>query len=260
MTVTITATGHDAIGATASTTAIADQSSGQAPLIFQEFHAWTGLISPDGIWRIAGTWQGTGNNTLQPANVSFAETFAGETDTGFMFLKVPAGTPLRGAELQSLTTPGYSYGYYEARIKTTNVPGGGVVSFFWIEQPNYGPHEWDIEFTLSDSWAGTGNPGRVSFTTHPLDNTQWVNLAFNPSQAFHRYGFLWVPGRIDFTVDGQIMRTVIDATNLTTNALGFIMMNTWSGNAPFGGGPPAVDAISVYDWVKFWPGATSIQT
>ena len=92
-----------------------------------------------------------------------------------MYLTVPAGSPLRGAELQSLTTPGYSYGYYEARIKTTDVQGGGVVSFFWIEQPNYGSHEWDVEFTLSDSWAGTTNPGRVSFTTHPLDNTQWVN-------------------------------------------------------------------------------------
>ena len=69
---------------------------------------------------------------------------------GFMYLTVPAGSPLRGAELQSLTTPGYSYGYYEARIKITDVQGGGVVSFFWIEQPNYGSHEWDVEFTLSD--------------------------------------------------------------------------------------------------------------
>ena len=37
------------------------------------------------------------------------------------------------------------------------------------------------------------------------------------------------------------------------------MMNTWSGNASFGGGPPSQDATSVYDWVKFYPGATSIQ-
>ena len=102
-----------------------------------------------------------------------------------MSLTTPAGSPLRGAELQSTTTPGYSYGYYEVRMETANVKNGGVASFFWIEQPNYGSHEWDVEFTLSDAWAGTTNPGRVAFTTHPLDNTQWVNLDFNPSQAFH---------------------------------------------------------------------------
>src|SRR5882724_3280469 len=115
MSVTITATAHDAVGATASTTAFATQ--GQAPLIFQDFHPWSGIISPDGIWRIAGVWVATGNNTLDPANVSFTDTYPGDSGTGFMYLKVPAGLPLRGAELQSLTTPGYSYGYYEARIK-----------------------------------------------------------------------------------------------------------------------------------------------
>jgi Ca2+-binding RTX toxin-like protein len=243
---------------TASTTTVS--TPGVSPLIFEDFNSWSGNVSPDGIWRIAGTWQGTGNNTLQPSNVSFTNTYPGETDTGFMTLTVPAGSPLRGAELQSLTTPGYSYGYYETRLMTTNVKNGGVVSFFWIEQPNYGSHEWDIEFTLSDSWAGTSNPGRVSFTTHPLDNTQWVNLGFNPSQTFHKYGFLWTPGRIDFTVDGQVVRTVTDPA-LKTDATGYIMMNTWSsGNPNFGGGPPTQAATSVYDWVKFYPGATSIPT
>ena len=234
-----------------------DDGAAISPTVFQDFNPWSGNVSPDGIWRIAGTWTGTGGNTLQPGNVSFTNTYPGESDTGFMYLTVPAGSPLRGAELQSLTTPGYSYGYYDARIMTTDVKGGGVVSFFWIEQPNYGSHEWDVEFTLSDSWAGTTNPGRVSFTTHPLDNTQWVNLGFNPSQAFHDYGFLWTPGRIDFTVDEQIVRTVTDP-NLTTDATGYIMMNTWSGVSNFGGGPPSQDATSVYDWVKFYAGATSI--
>jgi beta-glucanase (GH16 family) len=244
---------HSLTAATTTTSA-----PGASPLIFEDFNPWSGTVSPDGIWRIAGTWTGTGNNTLQPGNVSFTDTYPGQSDKGFMSLTVPAGSPLRGAELQSLTTPGYSYGYYEVRMETANVKGGGVASFFWIEQPNYGSHEWDIEFTLSDSWAGTTNPGRVSFTTHPLDNTQWVNLGFNPSQAFHDYGFLWTPGRIDFTVDGQVVRTVTDP-ELKTDATGYIMMNTWSsGNPNFGGGPPPQDATSVYDWVKFYPGATSI--
>ena len=32
-----------------------------------------------------------------------------------------------------------------------------------------------------------------------------------------------------------------------------IMMNTWSGNANFGGGPPTQNSTSVYDWVHFTP-------
>ena len=254
LTTTALTDGAHSLTATATTGATTGTTT---PTVFEDFQPWNGLVSPDGIWRIAGTWQGTGGNTLQPGNVSFTNTYAGETNTGFMSLTVPAGSPLRGAELQSLTTPGYSYGYYDARILTTDVKNGGVVSFFWIEQPNYGSHEWDVEFTLSDSWAGTTNPGRVSFTTHPLDNTQWVDLAFNPSQEFHTYGFLWTPGRIDFTVDEKIVRTVTDPV-LTTDATGYIMMNTWSGISNFGGGPPSQPATSVYDWVKFYAGATSI--
>ena len=33
----------------------------------------------------------------------------------------------------------------------------------------------------------------------------------------------------------------------------FIMMNAWSGNANFGGGPPAQNSTTVYDWVHFTP-------
>ena len=33
---------------------------------------------------------------------------------------------------------------------------------------------------------------------------------------------------------------------------GYIIMDTWLGNARFEGGPPARDATSVYDWVKFY--------
>ena len=36
------------------------------------------------------------------------------------------------------------------------------------------------------------------------------------------------------------------------------MMNAWTGNANWGGGPPTQDASAVYDWVKFWPGVDKI--
>ena len=119
LTTTTLVDGSHSLTATATTTS----TSGTSPTVFEDFNPWNGTVSPDGIWRIAGTWTGTGGDTLQPGNVSFTNTYPGETDTGFMYLTVPAGSPLRGAELQSLTTPGYSYGYYEVRMHDHRRPG-----------------------------------------------------------------------------------------------------------------------------------------
>ena len=110
----------------------------------------------------------------------------------------------------------------------SDVPDGGVDSSFWMgsrapvrTKGMSNPH--------SDAWAGTTNPGRVSFTTHQFGGPEWVNLGFNPSQAIHTYGCLWTPGRNNFTVDGQAVRP-LTASRLRTNALGYIMVNTYSGN------------------------------
>ena len=36
------------------------------------------------------------------------------------------------------------------------------------------------------------------------------------------------------------------------------MMNTWTGNPYWGGGPPTQQATSVYDWVNFSPNVTVV--
>ncbi|MGO8702913.1 MAG: family 16 glycosylhydrolase, partial [Candidatus Brocadiia bacterium] len=157
-----------------------------------------------------------------------------------------------------MTLPGYGYGYYETRMKVTSVPGV-CDSFFWIEAPNYGPHEWDIEFLTNESWITSTNSGMVHLTiNYPGGSTTYaLNLPFNPSLAFHRYGFLWTPGTLAYTVDGQIAYTFTDP-NLNTTAQGYIMMNTWTGNPYWGGGPPTQQATSVYDWVNFSPNVTVV--
>ena len=69
--------------------------------INEEFHPWSGNISPDGIWRIAGTWFGTGNNELSPSRATLTETYPGETSTGFLSLTIaPGSNPLRGARFR----------------------------------------------------------------------------------------------------------------------------------------------------------------
>jgi hypothetical protein len=60
---------------------------------------------------------------------------------------------------------------------------------------------------------------------------------------------------VQWTADGKVIQTL---DNVALGGDGIIMMNAWTGNPNWGGGPPAQDASVIYDWVKYWPGATAI--
>lgn len=233
----------------------------EAHTIVQSFvPPWTGNDSPDGLWRINGPWNGTNNNEMDPTLAKITASATGQPH-GYLSLCV-AANEWRGSEIQTLhgaagsNTEGYGYGYYETNMRVTTVPGV-VASFFWIEAPNYGSHEWDVEFTTNESWINSPDSGLVHLTLHPSNTTFVLPLAFNPSRGFHRYGFLWSPGAITFTVDGQAAHTFQEA-DLDTPAKGFIMANTWTGNPNFGGGPPTRDATTTYAWMYFNSDAIAI--
>jgi len=232
------------------------------PTLLQDFNAWSGNLSPDGIWRIAGTWVGTGGNTLVPSNATFIANAAGAPGSVLQLLSEP--NVLRGSEIQTIQT--YGYGYYETRMKVAATPGI-CDSFFWMEgtvkngnTSGYGPHEWDVEFLTNESWINSANSGKVHYTLHYQDGS-WdafiLDLPFNPSKDFHSYGFLWKPGTITFTVDGKATHT-FNSAKITTTAKGFIMMNSWTGNPNWGGGPPTAAATTQYDWAKFYDGVAAI--
>jgi beta-glucanase (GH16 family) len=219
-------------------------------LINEEFNPWSGNISPDGIWQKAGVWYGTGGNELDPARAVLTPAYPGESSTGFLNLTItPSTNPLEGAEIQSLT--GYGYGYYEVRMMPSDV-SGGVASFFLIGAPDYSYPEFDIEFLLNSH-------NQVTFSNHPGADTTYYNLSFDPTAGFHTYGILWTPGpdpgvaTVAVTVDGVIVHSETSAAFVLPPNGVFIMMNTWSGNADFGGGPPTQNSTSVYDWVHFTP-------
>ncbi len=221
----------------------------------QEFFRtpWPNEISPDGLWRINGPWIGTGGNLLDPGLaqiVPLSRIYVGQS---YLKLSVAAGQR-RGSEVQTLR--GYGYGYYEVRMRVAHVPGV-TSSFFWIQGPHYGPREWDIEFLTNEPWIRSENSGIVHLTIHPGNVTYVLHLGFNPAKSFHDYGFLWTPGRIVLTVDGKAVHRFTTSL-LDTSAKGFIMMNTWTGNPNWGGGPPDHVATTIYDWVWFTPGATHI--
>jgi hypothetical protein len=232
---------------------LASPRQASSAIINEEFNPWSGNISPNGVWRINGIWKGSGG-ILDPALAELSSTYNGQSG-GFLSLTAQANA-LRGSEIQTVTLPGCGYGYYETNMKVTPVPGVAA-SFFWIEAPSYGPHEWDIEFLTNESWINSSNSGKVHLTIHPSNATYILDLPFNPALAFHRYGFLWIPGSISFTVDGQFAYRFVDSS-LNTAARGFIMMNTWTGNPNWGGGPPTQNATTIYDWVHFYPDVTSV--
>ena len=238
----------------------------QAQTVHVPFNPWTGNTSQSGQFRLDGNWVGTGGNLLLLQNDRFVTSFNGETD-GFIQLVVPGGqtaAPYKAAEwastggLSGTNTHGYGYGYYETRMQVSSTPGV-CASFFWIEAPNYGPHEWDIEFLTNESWISSANSGQVHLTLHPSNATYILQLPFNPSKALHRYGFLWKFGTITFPVDGKAAYT-FNNPDLTTTAQGFIMANEWTGNPNWGGGPPKVDAVTTYDYARFGAGLPAIPS
>lgn len=231
-----------------------------APLILQDFNQplpWTNNIDSTGIWKISGTWVGTGNNTLLASLAAGLTSYSGDSGAGYLALSINPGLPLEGSEIQSLPTNGYSYGYYETRMKVTSV-ADGCASFFLIEAPGYGPHEYDYEFLMNEAWTTNSKVnGAVHLTTHPSGVSYVLNLPFNPTTGFHRYGMLWTPGKMAWYVDGKLLHSTT-SSDMTTTAQMFIMANVWSGDSTWGGGPPAQTSTTYYDWIKFWPNVTAV--
>ncbi len=254
-----------------------DSSSSTQPSLYEKFTPPNGtpsqtgtpaLTTADGAFLVNGTWIGTGENQITPSLALFTTadpTTFGQPATGYLTLSIAPGTPLKGSEIQSNTLPGYGYGYYETMMAVDPArAAGGVCSFFLIQaggtlqNRTYGPGEFDIEFLLNESWLSSPSSGTVHLTTHPTGTPKIQSLSFNPSLGYHRYGFLWIPGSLSFTVDGQIVYTTTSSdVAMPANGM-WIMANAWSGNTNFGGGPPSSQANCIYNWIKFWPNVSKI--
>jgi hypothetical protein len=245
------------------------------PSLTERFNSiWSPTSNPDsggeptdGTFKVDGNYcvpyGGAQPVCLELGNAAITPAAKGN---GTITLTVPAGK-YQGAEIMTNAgwTPtqgspppfgpsSYGYGYYETRMKPSCVQGE-ISSFFWVEAPGYGPHEWDVEFpnppghTFSD----------VHFTLHPSNSTVDYHLGFNPCLGYHSYGFLWTPGHITFTVDRVGVQT-FNESDLVTTATGFIMANAWTGNPNWGGGPAKSDAVNSYKWIGYLAGATTIPT
>jgi hypothetical protein len=163
-----------------------------------------------------------------------------------------SSAPLQGAEVQ--TTRGYGYGRYECRMKVS--PANAGVASFFLYGVGSGIPEFDMEFLLNEQQI-------LHVTNHPEVGETIVPLFFDPTAAFHTYAINWIPGpdpgtaTVQNFVDGQMVATQTSPNFLPPTGGCLIMMNVWSGEPDFGGGPPSTNATTQYDWVRFTPFVSS---
>jgi beta-glucanase (GH16 family) len=175
------------------------------------------------------------------------------------------GEPYTSGELR--TNGFYGYGCYEASFKPVAVPGV-VTSLFTFAGPydngGNGKHnEIDVEFL--------GNqPRRVQLNfwtnddTYTSRNEVLIDLGFDPTTGFHRYGFKWTASQVEWYIDGRHVYTASDSalnpTPKATESLQKFMVNAWPVDETaelWAGtfGYPGAPLHAEYEWIRHIAGA-----
>ncbi|WP_159065934.1 family 16 glycosylhydrolase [Deinococcus ficus] len=208
-------------------------------------NTYTPFWAKDGI---TGTWNADNVTVVEGyVRLQLNVTKNGETITA------------EGAEL--VTNAKYGYGTYEFSLRgasTSPTPFGagaavsGMVSagFSYLD-----PSITEIDVELQSHQPTIASVGHWN----TLDNKehQDIDTAVNLSQDFHTYKYVWTPEKIDFYIDGALVRT--NTTNIPTQEAYFIF-NLWPTNTPlFGGYTVQSGTYYMYaDFLDFTPLDTSI--
>jgi len=196
-------------------------------------------------WTIA-TWGAPRGGYFSAGNIDLSE--------GMLCLKLEQfrlsdGTLVSyGGQIETNST--YGYGTYQWTMRAGStaatpfgagvaVSGGVSAGFNWI---NDSQTEIDVEF------AGD-LPDFVDLTswTSVSSNTDTnLRVAFDATQAFHTYKFVWQPDRIDYYIDSVLVAT---HTSNIPSAPAAIIMNHWGiDNAPWGG--TATTGVTRYFYIS----------
>ena len=190
----------------------------------------------------ADGWSNGGmfNCTWRAANIWF---------DGYLNIKIDRDYATGGYSAgEYRTNDTFGYGMYDVSFKAIK-NDGVVTSFFTYTGPSDGTQwdEIDIEVLGKDT-----TKVQFNYYTNGVGGHEYMhNLGFDASQAFHQYGFLWLPGRITWYVDGVAVHT---ATSNIPTTPGKIMMNAWNGIGvdewlkPYNGATPLV---AQYDWINY---------
>lgn len=149
-----------------------------------------------------------------------------------------------GAEVMTKTK--LSYGKYRASLKLTQTPGTFETFFSYIWPSGSIVHnEIDVELYKS------GTSTTASFTNHVnyQDDYYHYTLPFDPSAAYHTYGYNWYSDRVEYVVDDKIIWT---SHNKVPSEPMYLYLNTWVYKNPPSDHGNGLNYEYV-DWVTYEP-------
>ena len=218
-------------GMNANATMVSNFSAGQAGDFFAS-EGWTNGEPFDCYWDKQNA--AIRNNLLELSiDVNRNRSIVAKDDNGNVIW-----TPnYSGGEFR--TNNFYHYGYYETSMKA--IKNDGVVSSFFTYTGPSDKNPWDeidVEILGKDTTKVQLNYYKDGKGGHE----KMIDLGFDASQGFHRYGFDWQPDHITWYVDGKAVHTM---TGDMPNTPGKIMMNAWPGR-------------TVDGWLKAFNGRTGL--
>ncbi|KAI1772472.1 glycoside hydrolase family 16 protein [Hypoxylon cercidicola] len=194
-------------------------------------------------------------------NIADAQTFEGSGvkggDAGLNLIvnsEIHNGM-VTGADM-STTVLQYYHGTFRAGIKVTDIPGT-CSAFFWYMNDT---QEIDIEF-LSSEFNKRNSTFPVNlvlqskesreagFDASKTDGFKKINLPFDPTTEFHEYRIDFLPDRVLFYADAELL-TEMNGTGVPSTP-GNLQLSHWSnGNGGWSRGPPKEDATTTVSYVK----------
>ncbi|KAI1374622.1 glycoside hydrolase family 16 protein [Hypoxylon crocopeplum] len=194
-------------------------------------------------------------------NIADEQTFGGPgTNGGDAGLNLVVKSELEddmvtGADV-STSDVHYFHGTFRAGIKVTDVPGT-CSAFFWYFNDT---QEIDIEFLSSEFNKGNNTfpvnlvlqsqeSKAAGFDASKTADFRKINLPFDPTTAFHEYRIDFLPDRVLFYADAELL-TEMNGTGVPSTP-GNLQLSHWSnGNADWSQGPPTTDATTTISYVK----------
>jgi hypothetical protein len=147
------------------------------------------------------------------------------------------------------------YGSFRIGVKATAVNGTCGAFFFYLNDTA----EIDMEF-LSLEHQNSSDSGTVHLVIQSEENKKlgyveagspdynFHSLDFSPAFGYNEFRFDWLPDRVDFYANGEIIKTITD--NIPSSP-GSLHIAHWSnGNQGWSAGPPTEDAVMTVSYVK----------
>ncbi|KAB8070130.1 concanavalin A-like lectin/glucanase [Aspergillus leporis] len=148
------------------------------------------------------------------------------------------------------------FGYVEVNMRAAN--GTGIVSTLVIESDDLDEIDWE-QVSTYDNQIQTNYFGKGNTTSYDRETTVTVST---PEEFFHTYAVNWTSSKIEWLVDGSVVRTLnyadaVDGTNFPQTP-SRIKIGIWAGGDPdnsegtieWAGGETDYDEIPFTMYVK----------